>query len=236
MKILLVNDDGFNALGLVALADALSSKHDIIVVSPHIQNSASSHSITIKAPVRYHLIQSEPYRLYSIEGTPADCTRYGLLGLGETYDLVLSGINHGANIGLDLHYSGTFSAAAEAALLGFHGIALSSGLRTPCYATDYAVALDWIISFIEHKAASLFLQENCTVLNINFPYPLADKPEAVLCHVASQHYDVEYESYEDSFYCGVKLHTASKDPLSDFGVILQGKIAITTHSPNAGRC
>jgi len=107
MKLLLINDDGYMAHGLRALAEKLSHKHEVTVVAPLHEYSACSHQITINRKIAISTIQLLPYEIYAIDGTPADCARFGLLGLSKTFDLVITGINHGWNLGLDLYYSGT---------------------------------------------------------------------------------------------------------------------------------
>ena len=112
MKILVSNDDGYHARGIVALADALSKIADVIVVAPDRNHSGASNSLTLHSPLRVHEV--EPDR-YFVNGTPSDCVHLALSGfLEEDPDIVVSGINHGANLGDDVIYSGTVAAASEA--------------------------------------------------------------------------------------------------------------------------
>ncbi len=123
MRLLLTNDDGYGAEGLLALADALGPGHDLWVVAPHENRSGVSHGISLTEELRY---RPEGARLWSCTGKPADCTIAGTLGLmPEPPDAVVSGINRGPNLGTDIVYSGTAAAAREAAFSNIPGIAVS---------------------------------------------------------------------------------------------------------------
>src|SRR5688572_8971429 len=121
--ILVSNDDGVNAPGLVALADALRPVADVMVVAPDRERSATSHSISLDRPLRVD--ELEP-GVFSVDGTPVDCVYLALLHLvPRPPALVVSGINHGFNLGSDVFYSGTVAGALEAALRDVPAIALS---------------------------------------------------------------------------------------------------------------
>ncbi len=126
--ILLCNDDGFRANGLLEARQALAEIADVVVCAPHTEQSATSHSISLTTPLR--LREHEP-GLFSVDGTPADCVYVALCSHGRVLprrpDLVVSGINHGLNLAGDVFYSGTVAAAREAALRGLRGLALSAG-------------------------------------------------------------------------------------------------------------
>jgi 5'-nucleotidase len=124
MRLLLTNDDGFHAPGLQALATALTEDHEVWVVAPSSERSAQSHSLTMHKPLRLH---QHGERRFSVTGTPADCVYLGLHHVLASHppDLVLSGVNHGTNLGSDVHYSGTVAGAREACLQGVPAVALS---------------------------------------------------------------------------------------------------------------
>lgn len=126
--ILLANDDGFRATGLNALRAALLPDADVIVCAPESEQSASSHSLSLHRPLR---LSEHGSGVFSIDGTPADCVYTAFFAgtrvLPRRPDLVLSGLNHGANLGDDVFYSGTVAAAREGALRGVPAMALSSG-------------------------------------------------------------------------------------------------------------
>jgi 5'-nucleotidase len=124
MAVLLVtNDDGVHAAGLAALAEALDSLGDVWVLAPEREQSACGHALTLHRPLRPHRLGE---RRFSVNGTPSDCVNLGVLGfLPERPALVASGINHGSNLGDDVTYSGTVSAAMEGTLLGVPSLAVS---------------------------------------------------------------------------------------------------------------
>ena len=129
MNILISNDDGIRAQGLKELALALSKVADVYVVAPDTQKSAASHCISIRGDLTMTKVQMEGAKeAYSLTGTPADCVKLGLFVLGKkgiTIDAVYSGINHGGNLGTDVMYSGTVSAAAEGLFKGIPAVAVS---------------------------------------------------------------------------------------------------------------
>src|SRR5213080_117570 len=122
MKFLVTNDDGIDAEGLEALVSAASSLGDSVVVAPAGPQSGVSHRVTWHEGVR---IEPLGEKRYAVHGTPADCVRLGLLKVVPDATWILSGINHGANLGADVHYSGTVAAVREAVLHGWPGIAVS---------------------------------------------------------------------------------------------------------------
>src|SRR2546423_11979408 len=124
MPILLVtNDDGVHAAGLAALATALDDLGDVYVVAPEREQSACGHALTLHRPLRVEPVRE---RWFAVNGTPSDCVNLAVLGfMPERPVLVVSGINHGGNLGDDVTYSGTVSAAMEATLLGVPAIAVS---------------------------------------------------------------------------------------------------------------
>jgi len=123
MRILLSNDDGYFAPGLAALAQALTSLADVTVVAPERDRSGASNSLTLDRPL---MLRQAPGGFYYVNGTPTDCVHLAVTGmLDHMPDMVISGINHGANMGDDTIYSGTVAAATEGYLLGIPSIAVS---------------------------------------------------------------------------------------------------------------
>ena len=123
MKILVSNDDGYLATGIIALTDALEQVADVVVVAPDRNRSAASSSLTLHTPLR---VSEVARKRYKVDGTPSDCVHLALTGfLDHEPDLVVSGINHGANLGDDVIYSGTVAAALEGRFLGLPTIAVS---------------------------------------------------------------------------------------------------------------
>lgn len=125
-RILLTNDDGWDAPGLAALRDAAASLGEVVIVAPRDPHSYAGHRVTTDAPME--LRETGP-GAYSLAGTPADCVRVALRSLFPEVELVVAGINRGGNLGADIYSSGTVAAAREAALLGRRGLAISQFLR-----------------------------------------------------------------------------------------------------------
>ncbi|MDR1384273.1 MAG: 5'/3'-nucleotidase SurE [Planctomycetaceae bacterium] len=127
MQVLLTNDDGIHSLGLKALAEALQSLGNVCVAAPMTEQSGVSHSLTFRTPLLVHEVHwKNGIAAFAVEGTPADCTRIGILNLCETKpDIVVSGINHGLNLGCNVIYSGTIAGAEEGAVLGIDSFAVS---------------------------------------------------------------------------------------------------------------
>ncbi len=140
MTWLITNDDGFDAKGLSALIASLPPECDYLVVAPAKQASECSHSVTTGRPLT---ITQHAERIFSVDGTPVDCVRVAHNILIETIDAVLSGINHGANLGVDIHLSGTVAAAREAALHGIPAVAISQ-YRHPSATLDWTRPPQWL--------------------------------------------------------------------------------------------
>ena len=162
MRLLLSNDDGIHASGLRALAAAFPGD-DVWVVAPDREQSASSHSISLHRPLRLHEVGP---RRFSVDGTPTDAVYMALNHVmrGRPPDLVISGINHGPNLGNDVLYSGTVAAAREGALLGVNAIAISMASGPPLgfdHAAAFAVALA--------RRVLANPQPATTLLNVNVP-------------------------------------------------------------------
>ena len=160
--ILATNDDGVGAEGLSALSRALSRIGRVVVVAPDQERSAASHSITLHRPLRIGCLRPD---VYSVDGTPTDCVMLGIHEiLRRRPDLVVSGINDGANLGDDVHYSGTVSAAFEGGILGVPSIAVS-------LASDGSRNFDAAAAF-SAKLARKVLEEGLPpgiILNVNVP-------------------------------------------------------------------
>ena len=169
MNIFLVNDDGYFSQGILSLAKALAKKHSVTVVAPHKPQSAAGHALTMHKPLRvkYFEALSREYgaEIYSCSGKPADCVILGIFEvLKERPDLVISGINFGANLGTDVIYSGTVSGALEAAMIGHHAIAASLNSFDPAF-MDTAVR--FLTDFVERYPVQAIGPEYA--LNINVP-------------------------------------------------------------------
>ena len=164
MKILISNDDGYQALGIVALYEALKDIAQVEVVAPEQNNSAKSNALTLHSPI-YIRTASNGFRY--VTGTPADCVHIALTGLlGYKPDLVVSGINNGANMGDDTIYSGTVGAAMEGYLMGVPAIAFSQVDRDWVRIQDAATYAKHLVTQLmsSHQASS-----SPWLLNVNIP-------------------------------------------------------------------
>jgi len=162
MKILISNDDGYLATGINTLTDALELVADVVVVAPDRNRSAASSSLTLDRPLRVSRVGENRY---SVDGTPSDCVHLALTGfLEDEPDLVVSGINHGANLGDDVIYSGTVAAAMEGRFLGLPTMAVSLvGHEQNHFDTAARVAAE-LVQKIERGSLASDM-----VLNVNVP-------------------------------------------------------------------
>jgi len=162
LRILLSNDDGYQADGLATLAVSLSDLAEIVIVAPDRNQSGASHSLTLNTPLR---VERTRDGMYSVNGTPTDCVHLALTGLlDEEPDMVIAGINHGANLGDDVLYSGTLAAAAEGLFLGLPAIAVSLVGENP---RNFDTAGQAIRIVLQQLAKSPLPAD--TTLNINVP-------------------------------------------------------------------
>ena len=163
MRILITNDDGINAKGLLPLAQWAQRLGDVTVIAPKVEQSGKSHGIEIHKAFEVKKVDFAPgIEAYSVDSTPADCVRIAILGMKKQFDLVISGINRGLNIGRDTIYSGTVGAIFEANALGVPAVALST---SPSYYDRATGHLDEVYDFI----CSNRLMEKGELYNINIP-------------------------------------------------------------------
>ena len=239
MRILVSNDDGVEALGIRALAEHLEPLGKVTVVAPARERSTTSHSLTLHKPLR--LWEVAPHR-FAVSGSPADCVYLAIHGHLEDHpDVVVSGINAGANLGTDVHYSGTVAAAREAALLGFKSFAFSlvpkGDERLDAEAFDRA----------GRRAAAVFRQfvdfplPPKTFINVNLPNVPDDQLLGV--RVARQ----GYRKYQTSvvqrtdprgkpyYWVGGPIVGHEPDAESDCHAVEEGDIAVTPISLDATR-
>ncbi len=169
MKLLISNDDGISALGVRALANTLAEAgHDVSVVCPDRERSATGHGLTLHQPIRAEIVESifhPTVKAWACDGTPADCVKLALWALLESPpDLVLSGINQGANLGTEILYSGTVSAAMEGLIEGISSVALSLASFTH---KDFQPAADFAKTLVAQLAQNPLPE--VMLLNINIP-------------------------------------------------------------------
>lgn len=230
MKVLITNDDGINARGILALAKEISKKHEIIVVAPREQKSASSHSISIHNPIKIREEKiDKDFKSYSLVGTPADCTQAGLSLLSNDIDLVISGINRGLNCGTDILYSGTVSAAIEGAIYNVPSIAISMEVNWERHDEDYTKAAKWISKIVDMAEKSYLKQD--VVLNVNVPNIAEEDIKGIkVCKLGKSTYKTDYvlvEENEDMIYTTKGTRNEILEEDSDLYFLTQGYVTLT---------
>ncbi len=198
MKLLLSNDDGVFAGGIRALATELNRHHEIFVSAPDRERSAVSRAMTLNEPLRAQKTRIEglpEVPAFAVSGTPVDCVRLALGNLFSAPDIVVSGINLGANLGTDVLYSGTVAAAHEAALLGYPAIAISSLSHKGEYLETAARIASFAVDYLSEHPLSFG-----TVLNVNVPsVPYEALKGIKVTPLAIEEYALEYVEREDPF-------------------------------------
>jgi len=231
VRILVSNDDGFFTEGIKALAEALQGLGEVWVVAPDREQSASGHSLTLHRPIRAKVIDKKR-NIYAIDGTPTDSVNLAVNRLmPEKPDIVVSGINRGANLGDDVTYSGTVAAALEAALLGLPAIAVSAIPTTDTDEYRYEAAADFA-AYLAQKVIKHGLDYG-TVLNVNVPSE-AKKGErkCVVCKMGRRLYDDVLEERIDPrgkpyYWVGGASVKSQIDPDTDCEAASQKRISVT---------
>ncbi len=233
MHILLANDDGFDAVGLQVLADALEAQHHkVTVVAPKEDNSGCGMGLTLRKPVS---VEKVAERRFVVEGTPADCIYIGTRNLvDEPVDLVMSGINNGTNLADDILYSGTFAAAMEARRLPAPAIAISITERNvKHYETAANLATD-----LANSISQLAFKSLISVLNVNIPdVPMMDLRGYKATLMGARHAPVspslENVDGKVSYYSAGPTGDfvrRKRNKMQDFEAVEQGYASITPFS------
>lgn len=221
MTLILTNDDGIDAPGIRALQQAVKGKGAIVAPKDH--SSGCGHQVTTNRPI---YVQRRSALEYSIAGTPADCTRLAITQLFPDVKWVLSGINAGGNLGVDVYISGTVAAVREAAMHGIPGIAISHWIRRPL-PLDWDIAARWTASVL----ADLLNRPTPpgTFWNVNLPHlePGSPVPDIVFCQPSTQPLPVNYRVEGDEYYYMGDYAKRDRAPGTDVDVCFSGKIAVT---------
>ena len=232
MHFLLTNDDGYDAEGLATLRAVAEPLGRITVVAPRHSQSGCGHAATYRGPVRVRrLDDAGPVPVHVCHGTPADCVRLGLTTLtDEPVDWVLSGINRGSNLGVDVLYSGTVAAAREAAMLGSRAIAFSLCVREDVE-TNWARAAQWTADLLERLVRRD--DKPPIVWNVNLPLSNAAAPAVHMAPMACAPLPMQFEGTAaegdrttDYLYNGNYFQRQAK-PDTDVAVVFNGGIAVT---------
>jgi 5'-nucleotidase len=236
MTFFISNDDGIESPGIHALAKAFSDLGDVVVVAPHRERSTAGHSLTLHKPLRLKKISEN---VYAASGSPADCIYLGLREiLKKNPEVILSGINAGANLGTDVHYSGTVAAAREGALMNIKSYAFSlvenahEHSKTPGKGLHFESAAQ--------KAREVYLATkdvafpSHSLLNVNIPNRahVSEMGSMEFTRQGMRYYNNDITKRTDPrgrdyYWLGGAYSGFEQDPLSDCHALEQGKVAIT---------
>ncbi|WP_040844838.1 5'/3'-nucleotidase SurE [Thiorhodococcus drewsii] len=226
MKILVSNDDGYQSPGLIALADALGQLGEVLVVAPERDRSGASNSLTLEFPLRAKRMANGYIR---VDGTPTDCVHLALTGLAESDpDIVVSGINHGPNLGDDVLYSGTVAAATEGRFLGLPSIAVSIAAYEPLYLETAARVAVELVSRLRESPL-----ESSIILNVNVPdCPYAELAGFKATRLGHRHKAEPVIAAQDPrgraiYWVGPAGPEQDAGPDTDFHAIRNGYVSIT---------
>lgn len=232
MKLILTNDDGIDAPGIRALKKAVNGKSalfprsesaDCAIVAPQDHQSGCGHQVTTHRPIS---VQRRSDFEYAVAGTPADCMRIGLTYLHPDVNWVLSGINAGGNLGVDVYLSGTVAAVREAAMQGIPGIAISHWIKRPL-TIDWDIASQWTTMVL----ADLFNRPlpPGSFWNVNLPHleAASPTPDIVFCQPSTQPLPVKYRVEGDEYYYIGEYGKRDRFPGTDIDVCFSGNIAVT---------
>ena len=226
MRILLSNDDGYFSTGLAVLAEAVARVAEIHVVAPERDRSGASNSLTLTRPLRMH---RAPNGFYFVDGTPTDCVHLAVTGLlADEPDIVIAGINHGANLGDDVIYSGTVAAAMEGRFLGLPAIAVSLvGRNARHFDTAARVVLELLDRLKDHALPT------DTILNVNVPdLPYAELAGFEATRLGNRHKAEPVIKSADPhgnpiYWVGSAGAEADAGPGTDFHAVRQRRVSVT---------
>jgi len=224
MRILISNDDGYQAEGIKKLTQALSEIAEVIVVAPNENKSAASSSLTLGKPLKP--IQIE-HNIYAIDATPSDCVHLALCGfIKESIDLVVTGINFGANLGDDVIYSGTVAGAIEGRFIGLPSIAISlASFECEYFETAAAIAKQ-LVAQIDKAPLS-----HNTIINVNVPdVPLSNIKGIKSTRLGNRHQSspsIQDENNPSLFWIGENGKEADNGEGTDFHAIANNFVSVT---------
>lgn len=235
MKILISNDDGIASNGIRCLSEVLSEQHEVYVIAPDRERSAAGHSLTLHTPIRVEEVEaySNVKRAWVTTGTPGDCVKIGInaiLSKEEQPDIVISGINHGPNLGADILYSGTVSCAMEGVMLGIPSIAVS--LASMKYEFENFIFPARFINALLPKL-SQFTFPKRSLLNVNIPaLEEEDIAGVAVTELGRRMFTDNYEKRIDPrgkvyYWMAGELITEPVDAKTDIAAVRNNKISIT---------
>lgn len=224
MKILVTNDDGIMSKGLEVLVTTLEQEHEVWVVAPDRNRSAVSHSILMNIPLK---IKKKANRRYACSGVPVDCVVHGIRAiLKESPDCIISGINHGANLGTDILFSGTAAAARQGSLYGIPSIALS--IESPDGKYEFQHLANFVL---KHLKKIMELTEKDVFININAGSPgpytscVLTSPSRRTYNDGTEHF-IAPDGQHYAFFKGGSIETESNEK-SDYQAVIRGDISLS---------
>lgn len=220
MKILITNDDGIHSEGLLIVTKWAKKLGDVTVSAPKFEQSGKSHSIDIHNPFEVKQVEFlDGVRAFSVDSFPADCVRFATLGLHENYDLVISGINKGLNLGEDIMYSATNGAIFEACTRGLKALALSTHVGDFCEAENW---LDKIYDYVQTN--NLFAYGN--IYNVNIP---KNAKSILLTKQGGAYFTDDFIDLGDGTWRqeGHCIHQNNHDLTIDSDAVVDGYVSVT---------
>lgn len=224
MKVILTNDDGIDAPGLETLKRCVQDEGKIVIVAPTQPQSGIAHKVTTRSPIQ---VKKLGLNRYSVDGTPADCSRIALKQLVPDAGWLIAGINPGANLGSDVYNSGTVAAAREAAILGCRSIAISQYI-----AKDQQISWD-ITGYHAAAVLKMLMKKNIEpsyFWNVNLPHPLNSYSEIPLgfCGLDTNPHKYDFLKNEKEYIYTGSIHERPRNPGTDVAVCFdERKISIT---------
>lgn len=227
MHVLISNDDGYQSLGIKTLRHSLAKEFRVTVVAPAQNRSAASNSLTVDLPLRARQVEKD---VYSIDGTPTDCVHLAVTGLlaKDPPDVLVSGINHGENLGDDVIYSGTVAAAMEGRFLGFPALAVSAlSSDKECIETAAAVTTDLLKDLLKDTVLKGM------VFNINVPNMKMSDIQGIRCtrlgnrHLAKPAVKQKDPRGKTIYWIGSAGDKQDAGPGTDFHAVNQGFVSVT---------
>ena len=221
MTLILTNDDGIDAPGIAALQKAINGAGVVIAPKEHL--SGCGHQVTTHKPIQ---VQQRSETAYAVDGTPADCTRLALSHIKQDVKCVLSGINAGGNLGVDVYISGTVAAVREAAIHGIPGIAISQYIKRPLV-IDWDLATKWTTKVLVELFNRPFPPKS--FWNVNLPHLTATSPppEIIFCQLSREPLPVKYRVEGDNYHYAGEYAKRDRSLGTDVDVCLEGDIAVT---------